>query len=372
MKVIMHKDELSRALFRVQGVADKKSSMPILAHALCQASEEGSLTISATDLDVGLSGSYKAEEVQEAGSLAIHARQFYDVVKSLPEDKIELSRQDNHWLELRCGSSHFKLVGMAADEFPTMGKHGGLETFEVATADLIRLIDRTLFCVSTDDSRHNLSGVFCEAYEGNTLRFVATDGHRLGLADLEMNREIALSNGVIVPRKGFQELRRVLSDQESMPEVIQMGFSNTHGVFDMGTVSLTTRLVEGQFPEYTQVIPSSSGQEVKISRTAFSDALRRVSLISQSRAHGVRLQIQQGSMELVAEHPDLGRADESIPIEYSGKPITIGFNARYILDVLALIKDEGVVLVLTDDLSPGILKPLEESAFLAVVMPMRI
>jgi DNA polymerase III subunit beta len=370
MKMSLRISELSRALYRVQGIADKKSTMPILAHVLLNASGN-TLTVSATDMDVGVSGSYEAN-VKTPGAVAVHARQLYDIVKSLPGQDVELEKQDNHWLELRSGAARFRLVGMPADEFPALPSHTQTKLFTIPAAELARMIDRTIFCVSTDDNRHNLSGVFCESPKAKTLRMVATDGHRLAFCQHEFAVDIPIEKGVIVPRKGFQELRRVLEGGNEPLTNVELGFSGNSGVLRAGNVVLTTRLVEGQFPDYEQVIPKGPEKIAKIKRSALGDALKRVSLLSQGRAYGVRLTFEPGKLELVAEDPELGDAHETLDVDYKGERLTIGFNARYILDVLALISDEGVVCELTDDLSPGVLRPIEDRDFLAVVMPMRI
>jgi DNA polymerase III subunit beta len=370
MKMTIRSEELARALYRVQGIADKKSTMPILAHVLLEATADGNLTVSATDLDVGLSGTYKAEVVTP-GSVAVHAKQLYEIIKALPKDTVKLERKDNNWIELQAGSSRFKLVGMAADEFPALPSHTQVKTFTVPSADLAQMIDRTIFCVSTDDNRHNLSGVFVESPSPKMLRMVSTDGHRLAMCEKTFETDIPVKSGVIVPRKGFQELRRVLGDTTDVTEV-QVGFSGNSGILKAGAVTLSTRLVEGQFPDYGQVIPKSGKRLVKIGRAAFGEALKRVSLLSQSRAWGVRLVLNEGTLELIAEDPEFGSAHEAVEVDYKGESMTIGFNARYILDVLSLVQDQGITLTLTDDLSPAVLRPLEEEGFLAVVMPMRI
>lgn len=370
MKMSLSTQELARALYRVQGIADKKSTMPILAHVLLSATGD-ELTVSATDMDVGLSGTYKAT-VHKPGAVAVHARQFYDIVKSLPEGVVEVEKQDNHWVEVRSGASRFRLVGMPADEFPALPTPAQTKSFFVPASDLVKMIDRTLFCVSTDDNRHNLSGVFCEAANKTTLRMVSTDGHRLALAEKEFDTEIPIERGVIVPRKGFQELKRVLSDSTENVATVELGFSGTSGVLRAGSVVLSTRLVEGQFPDYQQVVPKPGERVAKISRTGFAEALRRVSLLSQGRAYGVRLVLTEGNLELVAEDPEFGEAHESLDVDWKGEKLTIGFNARYILDVLALVHDDGIAFDLADDLSPGVIRPIEEPGFLAVVMPMRI
>lgn len=371
MKMSLRTAELARALYRVQGIADKKSTMPILAHVLLSASDKG-LTVSATDMDVGLSGTYEAQ-VKTPGAVAVHAKQLYEIVKSLPQaGTVELERQDNHWVELRSGASRFRLVGMAADEFPALPTHSQTKPFVIAAQDLLRMIDRTIFCVSTDDNRHNLSGIYCESPRPKVLRMVSTDGHRLAWAEHEFESDVKIERGVIVPRKGFQELRRVLADSVENISEVELGFSGTSGVLRAGSVTLSTRLVEGQFPDYEQVIPKNAEKLAKMNKGQFAEALKRVSLLSQGRAYGVRLVFEQGRLELVAEDPEFGDAHETIDLDWKGDKLSIGFNARYILDVLQLVPEEGVVFELSDDLSPGVLRPLEDRGFLAVVMPMRI
>jgi DNA polymerase III subunit beta len=371
MKIGINTAEMVKALFRAQGIAEKKSTMPILAHVLLEARADQGLKVSATDHEVGLSGHYQAN-VHKPGAVAVHARQLYDIVKSLASDTLELESQDNNWVEIRSGQSRFRLVGMAAEEFPGLPGHGEGKAFTIPTAKLSKMIDRTVFCVSSDDNRHNLSGVYCETADTGVLRMVATDGHRLALIDQQLEGDIPLAQGVIVPRKAFGELRRVLSDGSEDISSVTLSFAETTCVFTAGTVTLSARLVDGQFPKYRQVVPQNPEKQVKLSRGAVGEALKRVSLLSQGRAWGVKMMFQANNLQLVAEDPELGDAHETIDIEYRHQPMTMGFNARYILDVLALIPEQGFVLELTDDLSPAIIKPLEEQGFLAVVMPMRI
>lgn len=377
MKITVRSDELTRALYRVQGIADKKSTMPALAHVLLEADDSGELRLKATDTDITLSGTYNCT-VEVPGAAAVQARQLYDIVKTLKDQPIHLQTTDNHWLELKAGSGEFRLVGMAAAEYPTTDTVADMATFSIAGKDIVRMIDRTLFCVSTDDNRHNLSGVYCEARDGNTLRMVATDGHRLALADYTAAPDVdfPLQEGVIVPRKAFQELKRILSNTDDEDPVVEIGFSPSHGVMRIGRVELLTTLVQGSFPKYDQVIPAQSDKQIHITKASLGDALRRVSLLSQSRAHGVKLVLSEGVLQLIAEDPDIGTARESLPVEYAGEDLTIGFNARYILDILSLLQEESVCLFLSDDLSPAVLRPSNghevSTDYLAVVMPMRI
>ncbi len=379
MKINVQSDELTRALYRVQGIADKKSTMPALAHVLIHAKDSGELLVHATDMDLSLSGNYQCT-VEEPGRAVLHARQLYDIVKTLKNESVHLQTTENHWVELHAGTGKFRLVGMVPDEYPRIEDIEDISTFLIGAKDLTRLIDRTLFCVSTDDNRHNLSGVYCEAHAEHGLRMVATDGHRLAMADLNLpaGQTVPFEEGVIVPRKAFQELKRIVGNSEAEIESLQveMGFAHGRGVMRVGQVELRTSLVEGSFPQYEQVVPTQGDKLVRMDKASLAGALRRVSLLSQSRSHGVRLELSAGTLDLVAEDPEVGTARESLPVAYDGADLVIGFNARYILDVLALIPNDGVTLSLSDDLSPGVIQPLQEEkaegGFLAVVMPMRI
>jgi DNA polymerase-3 subunit beta len=370
MKFSMQKNELVRALYRVQGIADRRANMPILAHVLIEASA-GGVTLSATDNDMALCGTYDAD-VATPGRLTVHARQLYDVIKAVPTERVTLSGRDNHSIDISADKAKFHLVGSSAEEFPSLPEGEQTLTTQVPADTLLQLIDRTLFCVSSDENRHNLGGIFCEGGEdGKTWRMVSTDGHRLALCEQVLETDVALpEGGALVPKKGFLEARRVLADLGSTP--VTMAFSSHSASLQAGAVTLFMRLIEGQFPNYRQVIPQGATKKAQIERQAFGEALKRVSLLSQGRAHGVRMLFGEDGLTLVAEDPDHGDAQELVPMQYEGEPLTIGFNARYVLDILALISEPEVVFEMSDDLSPGVIRPLGNPGFTAVVMPMRI
>jgi DNA polymerase-3 subunit beta len=369
MKFSMQKSELVKALYRVQGIADRRANMPILAHVLLDADSRG-LTLSATDNDMALQGAYDAD-ITEPGRLTVHARQLYDVIKSVPTERVTLASRKNNSIDIDAGPSKFHLVGSAADEFPALPETEEAQWTTLPAATLLQLIDRTLFCVSNDENRHNLGGIFCEVFEGNTLRMVSTDGHRLALGDATLPHPVLLpEGGVLVPKKGFLEARRVLAD---MPDAdVQLGFTRHSAQLRAGPVTLFLRLIEGQFPNYRQVIPQGANKKAQIGRQEFADALKRVSLLSQGRAHGVRMILTADALTLVAEDPEHGDAQETLPMRYTGEDLTIGFNARYILDALGLIAEPDIEFDMSDDLSPGVIRPAGNPSFTAVVMPMRI
>lgn len=369
MKISVKRTELARALYRVQGIVEKRPTMPIAAHVLLEADTNG-LSVSATDADVSLSGNYDAD-VQTPGKITAHARQLYDIVRSLAGDDVEISTRAEDWLDLRCGNSEFHVAGGSAEEFPALPEIEQHNAMTLSAATLLQMIDRTLFCVSTDENRHNLAGVFCEATDAGHLRMVSTDGHRLALAEGPLSDGKPLERGVLLPKKSLMECKRIFAESHGEGEV-RISVTEQGAVVHFGNVTLTTRLIDSAFPDYRQVIPASSSKEATLSRAAFADALKRVSLLSQSRSHGVRMHFTEDSLVLEAEDPEHGDAREQLSVSYQGEALSIGFNARYVLDVLALMTAPSVQFCLTDDLSPGVLRPVEDSSFLSVVMPMRV
>ena len=369
MKIQIQRTELLRALFRVQGIVERKPTTRFAAHVLLEADDAG-VTVSATDSDLSLSGRYGAH-VLVPGAITAHARQFYDIVRSLSGETVEVESSKLHWLKVRCSNSAFHVAGGSADEFPAIFELASQDHLTLPSATFLQMIDRTLFCVSNDENRHTLAGVFCEPVEGDKLRMVSTDGHRLALAESVVAEAQRLGQGVLLPKKGLVECRRLLMEAHGEGDV-SLGISDQGAVVQFGSVTLTTRLIDSSFVNYRQVIPQSSSKEASIGRVAFADALKRVSLLSQSRTWGVRLNFTGDELVLEAEDPEHGEARESLSVQYEGEPLRIGFNARYILDVLALITTSDVRFALTDEHSPGVLKPGDDDSFISIVMPMRV
>jgi DNA polymerase-3 subunit beta len=368
--------ELSRALGRSQGIVEKKSTMPILSHVLLEA-KKGQLVVSATDLDLAVSSEHeKGCEILKEGSVAVSARHLYEIVRALPEQQVTLKKAHNNYLEVKSGPSEFRIVGLPAEDFPALPRFEKVPFADVEAAALLDMIERTFFAVSTDETRYNLNGVFFEP-SADALRLVATDGHRLSLVERNMGATFGLKKGVILPKKGLQELRKLLSEAaesgEEKPET-KLGFVENSAIVRRPGVVLSMRLIEGLFPDYRQVIPKQGEKIVKLGRERLQETLRRVSLLSSDKAHAVKLELGKGTLKVLSQNPDLGEAKEEVPVEYAGDALKIGFNARYLLDVLAVLKSKDVSLELADDLSPGVVRGAEEvdAGFTSVVMPMRI
>jgi DNA polymerase-3 subunit beta len=367
--------ELGTALGRSQGIVEKKSTMPILSHVLLEARKGNELVVSATDLDLAVSSEHPCEVLKE-GALAVSARHLYDIVKALPEQSVTLKRAHNNYLEVKSGPSEFRIVGLPAEDFPALPRFEKVAFTDLAPEDLLGMIERTLFAVSTDETRYNLNGVFFEP-SPEALRLVATDGHRLSLSERPVGSTFGLKRGVILPRKGLQELRKLLGEAvEAGAEngKTSLGFVENSAILRRPGVILSMRLIEGLFPDYRQVIPKGGEKVVRVGRDRLLETLRRISLLSTDKAHAVKLELGKGALRVLSQNPDLGEAKEDVPVEYAGEALKIGFNARYLMDVLAVVRSKEVALELADDLSPGVLRGGDEAdqGFTAVVMPMRI
>ncbi len=368
--------ELGRALARSQGIAERKSTMPMLSHVLLEATKDGALHVSATDLDISVSSDHACEVLKD-GRATVPARQLYEIVKSLPDAQVVLKRAANNYLELTSGSAEFRIVGLPAEDFPALPRFDKVPFVPVDPAELLQMIELTSFAVSSDETRYNLNGVFFEPTPG-ALRAVATDGHRLSLAERPISGDFHVRKGVILPRKGLVEMKKLLS--EPSEGETKLGFVENSAVLQQPKVKLVMRLIEGVFPDYRQVIPKAGEKALTIGRERFLDTLRRVSLLSTDKAHAVKLELAPGLLNVLATNPDLGEAKEEVPVQYQGEPLKIGFNARYLIDVLQALAAlepvavQDVVFELADDLSPGVLRPAAETKpqFTAVVMPMRI
>jgi DNA polymerase-3 subunit beta len=376
MELKIGTSELSRALGRSQGIVEKKTTMPILSHVLLEARKGGTLHVSATDLDVSVSAEHACEVLRE-GAVAVSARHLYDIVKALPDAQVTLKRAQNNYLEVVSGPAEFRIVGLPAEDFPALPKFDKVKLVAVPPQDLLTMIGLTDFAVSTDETRYNLNGVYFEP-SGGDLRLVATDGHRLSLSKRPLEADLGLKKGVILPKKGLGELKKLLSEAvesgEEKPEV-KMGFVENSAVVSWphAKVSLVMRLIEGVFPDYRQVIPKQGEKLVKLGRQRFLETLKRISLLSSDKAHAVKLDLSPGLLKVLSQNPDLGEAKEEVTVEYQGEPLRIGFNARYLIDVLQALSDkQDIVLELADDLSPGVIKPEGDDGFIAVIMPMRI
>lgn len=374
MKLSIPRNELQRGLARIQSIVEKRNTMPILANVLLEANKDKDverLELAATDLEVGIRSSQPAS-VKKAGSITASAKKLYEIVRELPDEDIRLEASADSYLHVRCARAEFTLAGNAAEEYPTLPTATPGNTLRVQAVVLSQMIERTMYAASGDETRYNLNGVYIEQLaEGGKLRMVATDGHRLAYVDRELGGPLeGLANGVIIPRKGLAELKRLVDEEDA--DEVEIGFEGNSGLVRKQGVTLVMRLIEGEFPNYRQVIPKTTTHQLVVSVDSLTQAVRRVALLSSERSRAVKLEFSSGLLRLSSNNPDLGEAHEEIDVDYTGEDLTIAFNARYLMDSLAAASAKEVRLSFQDQLSPAQLVPTDDPDTLAVVMPMRV
>lgn len=370
MEFTIDREELLQGLYLTQGIVERRTTIPILANVLVESVEDG-VSIAATDQEIGVRRRCETK-VKKKGALTTGARKLYEIVRECPAGAIVIRTLENNWIEISSGKSRFKIVGLDPKEFPAMPSpaHDPEGRTLTASADVLReMITRTMFTVSTDDMRPSLSGIFLETPEKGKLRMVATDGHRLSLITRPVE-DGSQVGGVIVPRKGVAEISKVIeSGDEAVVLTVQGGVVHV----TRGQVDLTMRLLEGEFPDYKQVIPPKSERHMLVAAESLLAALRRVSTVSSERTHGVKFQLETGKLEISSINPDLGEATEELEVDYDGGSLSIGFNGKYFIDLLSVLPGSTQVDVgFNDDASPGVLRCEADPEFLYVVMPMRL
>jgi DNA polymerase-3 subunit beta len=374
MKLSIPKTELQRGLGRIQSIVEKRNTMPILANVLLEARKhgrEGLLELAATDLEVAIRGAQPAQ-VEKPGRVTASAKKLYEIVRELPDEQVRIEASADSYLQIRCARAEFTLAGSAAEEYPTLPSLALEQLATIQAPVFAQMIERTMYASSADETRYNLNGVFLELLpDTRKVRMVATDGHRLAYVDRTLGNEIeGLASGVIIPRKALAELRRLLEEEDA--DELELGFQGNSGLVRKKGVTLTMRLIEGEFPSYRQVIPREAKVQLVLPSEPLAQALRRVAVLSTEQTHAVKLDLTPGLLKLSSSSPDLGQAQEELDVDYAGEPVQIAFNVRYLLEALAVSGAKEVRLSLQDPLSPARIVPTDDADTLAVVMPMRV
>lgn len=362
--------EFSAALALANAVADRRvTGQPILGNVLITARKDNNVEIAATDMTISIAEVVVAEVVK-VGALTIGARYLHDVVKTLPKGKpLNVKAMDNLWARLSIGRSEFKLMGQAPADFPALpSPKKSIKVAMVPVDALAELVDKTVFSVSTDETRVNLNGVLFES-NGELGTMVSTDGHRLTKLSLPLAGP-KLERGIIIPRKGMLEIKRIL-DRLGGGQV-GVTVDGQHIFLQTDTMTLSVKLNNVVFPPYEQVIPKKYDRRVTADRAELVDMLTRAEVMAPEKTATVRVQLAPGSMQVTADNPDLGVAHQEIEVEYQGDPLVAGFNARYMLDILGGCESQRVTLDFQGELDPCVIRPVEGSDYLGVVMPMRI
>ena len=374
MKVNIARTDLLTALQRVQGVVEKRNTMPILANILLEGKPEG-LDIIATDLEIGMRGLYKAT-IDEPGAVTFSARKLFEILKEIKEEDITLIIKENNLITIQAGRSQFKVVGLPSQDFPALPAIDREGLIPLPGSGLLTLIRKTIFAVGDNDTRYVLNGLLVTmnaSGEKGNIRIVGTDGHRLALADQEFQApKGVIPSGevkVIIPKKAAQEIRRLLEEGGDEPLI---GFTKHMVIFRKSGLVLTSRVMEGTYPNYQQVIPKDSNNKVLVSREDFEGALRRVSVLSRDKTFAVKITFSSTGITMFSTNPDLGEAVEEVPATCHGMEFSAGFNARYFLEVLSVMEGDKLAIQMEAPLSPCLVKEAENPSFSAVVMPVKV
>ncbi len=371
MKLTIERADLLKALSHVQSVVERRNTIPILSNVLIRAAG-GKISFTATDLDIEIVEA-GAAQIEQEGNTTAPAHTFYEIVRKLPEGaQIELIKTtDDPRMQVNAGRSRFSLPALPVDEFPVLTADDLGHSFTMHAKDLVQLIDKTRFAVSTEETRYYLNGIHLHAMEGDSpkLRAVATDGHRLALAEVALPDGAAGMSGIIIPRKTVSEVRRLL---DGVDDDINLSVSEAKIRFDIGNATLTSKLIDGSFPEYERVIPRDNEHTLKIDTSVFAAAVDRVATISVEKSRSVKMTLEADTLTLTVNNPEAGQAVEEVSVNYDAEPLEIGFNARYLLDILGQIESEEAVFRFADSAAPSLVEDDGDTGALYVLMPLRV
>jgi DNA polymerase-3 subunit beta len=374
MKLRVTKDEMQEKLSNIQNIAEKRNTMPILSHFLLDAGKNES-NILATDIETAIKEPLSVT-VEQEGKICIPARKLFEIVKEMEGD-LSVETVDEQWLRVSSGKSTFKIACLSPNEFPTWPVLGDAEEIKIDAAVLLEMIEKTIYSAGESDTRYTLNGLlFHTKPQEKELIVVGTDGHRLAMLKKKIDSEMKEEKKIIIPRKAVSELRRFLPTTKKSEgadvENVRILIGEKHMLFIIKGVQFLTRLIEGTYPSYENVIPHDNKKHMSIEREKFSKVLRRISVMSRERASAVKCDIEKDTLIVSSSNPDIGEAKEEISVEYKDEKLSLGFNARYIIDILGAMISEKVILKLQDPLSPVLIKEDGNEDYKCVIMPMRI
>jgi DNA polymerase-3 subunit beta len=363
MKIVISKDAVMSGLQMVHGVVNVRPTLPVLSNVLLQAQDE-KLWMTTTDLEVTMRCAVEAK-VAKTGATTLPARRLLSIIRELPADNIEIEIDEKNSASITCGAAFFKILGLPEDEFPAIPKYDGGTTFTVDQRVLKEMLQKTFYAASNDETRFILNGTFV-SFKGNKLTLVATDGRRLALTEHEMEFPKESESEAIVPTKAVNELLRVLKDEGT----VKIHMTKNQAGFEFNDVLLITKLIEGTYPNFKQVIPGQCEHRIPIEREVLLTALKRVALLTSDKASSIKLTFGKNKLKISAQSPDIGEAHETVAIKYTGKEMVVAFNPDYIMEPLRNLVTDEIFVELTDELSPGVIKC--DVPFIYVLMPMRV
>ena len=363
MKIDGSKSALLKGITAVQNAISTRSALPILSNMLLETTKNG-LSIVGTDLDIGIIATVPVN-ITTPGSITVPAKRFIDIIKELPEANVSISIKKNNMVHITCENAQFKIMGIPKDEFPKLPEFKDKDTIKLSQPLFKSMLNMTAFAMSRDETRYILNGVYM-VIKKNLLRMVATDGRRLALVEREIAPEKGAEKNLIIPAKTVQELLRNLKDAGD----IQAAFGENQIMFNLGDMIIISRLIEGEFPNYEQVIPKETKDKIVVDREKFFLATKRVSLLTTQDSQAIKLDVDKDKMVISKNSPDIGEATEEIAVNYSGEPLSIGFNPNYIMDVLKNMDEQTVEFELQDPEKPGVIRTKEKYVY--VVLPMQL
>ena len=371
MELRVERDELYRAVSRVQSIIEKRSNMPILSAVLLTAEDSG-IVLSATDLEISFQQKFPAE-VLNPGSLAISGRKLFEILKESKSSSVYIKEKENNWAFISDDRAKFNLACLSPDEYPMFVEPEDVPFVDVPGSVLREMISKTIYAVTMEDAGFKLSGIYVEkiAHGGSTfLRMVATDGHRLSMIDKNVANveDLSLESGVMIPKKGMNEIAKLASDDD----VVQIGFRQNNCVARRGDSLIVVRLLESKFPDYNAVIPKNAAHSITVKQLDLLDGMRKMTILSDESYRGVKIKVDEDTLELVSINPDIGDVQESLSVEYKEEKMELGFNARYFIDILQAMESEEVMLGFSDSSSPCLITGEGDPGFLGLIMPMRL
>ncbi len=368
MHIRLEKSSFLKVLAHQQSVVERKTTVPILTHVLMEATADGRVKLTGTDLELTVVESVPAD-VRQEGAVTLSAHLLYDITRKLKDDSpIDLELSPNNTLSLRCSPSQFTLPVLPVADFPLMTQHQSMHSFALTGGELHRLIDQTRFAMSTEEARYYLNGIYFHILEGN-LRAVATDAHRLALSWLPLPPHTEAFPGAILSRKTIAEVRKLIDHEDT---VVDISLSASQIAFRLGDLTLYSRLVKGTFPDYTRAIPQNNDRVIQVETQLFAGAVDRVSMITDAKVRAIKMNIHPNGITFSAQNTENGSACEDIPATYGGDVLEMGFNARYILDVIHQLKGDIFHIHVSSEDVPAIIKDPKNESALYVLMPMRI
>jgi len=369
MNCIIEKTNIIRCLKKIQSITERSSITPITENTLIEAKKK-TIVISATNFEVGIVASCEAK-VHKEGKILVDARKTYEILKEMPEGEIGIIQKDSGWVEISSGKKIvFNLTGLLAEEFPLVEIEGKIKLLEINAKNIYELIKNTIYATSDDKTRETLGGILVEKQKKG-LRMVATDGHRLALADraFEDDEDQAIQRSVIIPQRGAKEVKRMIEEMGKKNK-IKIGLGEKSVVVKGKEETIVVRLIEGEFPNYKKVIPLNNQNRVVMRRDELMESLRRVALVTEEETRAVRFEVKSGGLTILSKKVGLGDAREEKGVSYSGEDIEVGLNSKYVLDILNATEGEEVVLEMLDGKTPVLVKGKGDDQTIAVIMPM--